>query len=224
MNTTLLIFTKYPHPGTVKTRLAATVGQILATEFLTRCAENTFRHALALGNEMDVLIYYSDVRDEELMNIWAVNNDLKFTLIPQFGIDVGERLKNALAHAFKTKETTSVLIIGTDTPDISSEIFRRARIALLSKDVVIGPAFDGGYYLIGMNYPHLALFDDIEWSSPIVALQTIQKAEELQLNVAMLDVLFDIDTVEDVQHWLRIETTPIDHPLYLLAHQLSTYE
>ena len=224
MNTALLIFTKYPHPGNVKTRLAATVGQMLATEFHARCAENTFRQADAVQDSMDVSIWYAGVHDEDAMRSWIANTDHSFPIIPQLGKDLGERLKYAAVHTFETSAATSVLIIGTDTPDISSDILRQARIALLTKDIVIGPAFDGGYYLIGMNHFYPSLFEDIAWSSPVVTLQTIEKAKELNLSIAMLDLLIDIDTIHDLNHWLLLETTPHNHPLYPLALQIRTHE
>ncbi len=223
VNSTLLIFTKYPHPGTVKTRLAATVGQALATEFHARSAENTFRQAVAVQDAMDVSIWYAGSDDHEVMRHWLEESNLSFPIIPQSGKDLGERLHHAVFHAFEANAST-VLIIGTDTPDISPELLREAQLALRTKDIVLGPAFDGGYYLLGMNRYSPTLFEDIAWSSSGVAIETIQKAHDAQLSVAMLDPLLDIDTIEDVRQWLRLETTREDHPLYPLVYQLNTHE
>lgn len=224
MHATLLIFAKYPHPGTVKTRLAATIGDTVAAQFYTQSAEYTILQAHAVGEFLDIHICYSDARDEDVMKQWMTNIGLKTSLIPQFGSTLGERMQNAIDSRFHESPTEPVLVISTDTPDISADVLRSALTALTSKDIVLGPAVDGGYYLIGMNQYYPSLFDDIAWSSPMVAIQTIQKAEELNLNIALLDPLIDIDTLPDLRQWLRLESTASDHPLYALAHQLITHE
>lgn len=223
MNSRLLIFTKYPHLGTVKTRLAATVGQALATEFHVRSAEYTFRQAAAVQDALDVSVWYAGSDDHEAMRLWLEGCNLPFPIIPQSGKDLGERLHHAVFHAFEANAST-VLIIGTDTPDISPELLGEARHALRTNDIVLGPAFDGGYYLLGMNRYSPALFEDIAWSSSDVALATIQKAHDEHLSVALLEKLFDIDTIEDVNNWLCLDSTREDHPLYPLVYQLNTHE
>src|SRR5690606_23903262 len=108
----------------------------------------------------------------------------------------------AFSLLFK-KGYENVLIIGTDCPDISTKIVNDAFINLQSKDVVIGPAEDGGYYLLGMNKMYNYLFKDISWSTDLVRKQTIEKIENNKLSHFLLPVLTDVDVQKDVPRaWL----------------------
>ena len=100
------------------------------------------------------------------------------------------------------KGSKKTVIIGTDIPDISSEIIRKAVKALDNSDVVIGPSNDGGYYLLGMKKLHRALFSGIEWSSESVLSLTVEKLNILNLSYSMLPELIDVDTEDDLKVWL----------------------
>ncbi|MBK9247380.1 MAG: TIGR04282 family arsenosugar biosynthesis glycosyltransferase [Ignavibacteria bacterium] len=223
MKTSLLVFARYPHLGKVKTRLAASIGDVNAKEFYTSCAELTYQNMYSMTDEVDVTIYYSERLDEYLMKDWVDMFSESNSIIPQSGNDLGERMKNAFMQTFDRFPHQSAIIIGTDTPDITPEIILQAKHLLESHDVVIGPANDGGYYLLGMNTLHASLFESIDWSTPKVYEQTIQKAEKLNCNVAILEQLTDIDTVDDMQLWLQ-QSTSLTHPLYNIASRLITYE
>lgn len=107
---------------------------------------------------------------------------------------------NAFDSSF-SYESRKVIIIGTDAPDISSEILQSSIDALDTSDIVIGPALDGGYYLLGMKQLHGHLFKDIEWSTGSVLQKTIEKAQAHHLTVQLLPSLTDIDTIEDLTGW-----------------------
>ena len=96
---------------------------------------------------------------------------------------------------------TQVVIVGTDCPDVNVDVFNAAFEGLATHDVVIGPAHDGGYYLIGMRAPCPALFVNVAWSSPQTLEQTLARATEVGVTVTLLDALSDIDTEDDWRRW-----------------------
>ena len=112
---------------------------------------------------------------------------------------------NAFKKAIE-KGSENTIIIGTDIPDISSEIIKRALKALENTDVVIGPSNDGGYYLLGMKKLYKDLFIGIEWSRDSVLHNTIERLNNLNLSYSMLPELIDIDTEEDLKMWLADNT------------------
>ncbi len=105
------------------------------------------------------------------------------------------------AFQYVLNSQSKAIIIGSDCPDISSQIIEEAFIRLDKHDCVIGPSEDGGYYLLGMKKLHSALFEDIEWSSSKVMEQTIRKIESLQLSYTQLPKLNDIDTIDDLRQF-----------------------
>jgi rSAM/selenodomain-associated transferase 1 len=123
-----------------------------------------------------------------------------FTLMPQQGADLGERLANSFAQCFAAGYT-GVLAIDSDTPTLPTDFLQQAvhLIATPQTEVVLGPTEDGGYYLIGLRALHRELFDDMPWSTAAVVPQTRQRAAAKGLQIAWLPSWFDIDTVEDLQ-------------------------
>ena len=105
-------------------------------------------------------------------------------------------MSDSLKHLFNDYE--KVILIGADTPLISSDDINRSFVVLDSKDIVIGPAFDGGYYLIGMK-KGLPVFESIEWSTEKVLAQTQLKIKKLNLKMFLLKKMQDIDTIEDLK-------------------------
>jgi rSAM/selenodomain-associated transferase 1 len=118
---------------------------------------------------------------------------------PQQNGDLGERLMEALETAFN-EGASKVAIIGTDCPDLCMTAISRAFVFLEHKELVLGPASDGGYYLIAMRTPASKLFDRITWGGASVLQETLSTAETLQMSVALLPVLADIDRPEDLKH------------------------
>jgi len=120
-----------------------------------------------------------------------------FAYCDQIGPSLGERLKNATESAFNAG-AKKVVVIGTDCPSLTSNDLKLAFEALEHHDVVVGPAVDGGYYLIGLGSHQPALFYGVDWSTFLVFQQTVQKAQTLNLSVHVLRKLSDVDYPEDL--------------------------
>lgn len=186
----LIIFYRNPILGKVKTRLAATLGKERALEIYQRLTYHT--RSITEGLAIDKIVFYSDSID--LMDVWPNATYLK-TL--QNGADLGQKMNNAFVSAFESGYN-AVCIIGTDCYELTSSIIEQAFERLLSADAVIGPALDGGYYLLGMRKIHDRLFRNKQWSSGSVFSDTIQDFNLLGLRYSRLEVLRDVDTEGDL--------------------------
>lgn len=190
MRQALLIFVKNPVKGTVKTRLAATLGDeatlAIYQELLKHTANCT--HSV-LANKT---VYYASA--VETKDLWS--NEI-YEKATQTGADLGERMSNAFKKDFD-KGYGSVAIIGSDCFEITAEIIDDAFRQLAEFDVVVGPASDGGYYLLALNAHHAELFTSIEWSTDKVFSQTLAVCQKLGLTTKKLQVLSDIDTESDL--------------------------
>jgi uncharacterized protein len=186
----LMLFVKNPVEGSVKTRLAQTLGDKKALDIylkLIRITESVARRVEAARQ-----IWYSDkIENGDLFT------DELYEKHTQYGDDLGVRMRNAFEEGFK-KAFTKIVIIGSDCPDISIEIIEKAFDELDVVDVVVGPSEDGGYYLLGMNKFIPELFDGISWSTPDVLDQTIKKVVSRGNTIKELAVLNDIDTEKDL--------------------------
>lgn len=199
----VIIFAKYPENGKVKTRLASTLGERFATDFYKVCAEHTFKEILKVNkNSTRHFLFYSDKNDRGKIKKWTHSN---FLLFNQQGKDLGDKMFNAFQSVFKNGVSKSI-IIGTDLPDISSYIINDAFELLNESDVVLGPATDGGYYLLGMKKIIKELFLDLPWSTDKLFRQTLEVINKLNLQVSILPELSDIDTESDLNNWINKET------------------
>ena len=186
----LLIFAKNPKAGKVKTRLAATIGTDAALYVYKQLVEHTVSVTNCLPD--DKIMFYSDfVFDEDA---WNTEHYLKQL---QNGKDLGERMNNAFASTFKNGYDR-IVIIGTDCPALNAEIIMNAFACLDKYDVVIGPAEDGGYYLLGLKQLCSEVFENIPWSTSTVFDDTTRKCAALQLTYGLLPVLNDIDEENDL--------------------------
>ena len=190
-----MIFVKYPEPGKVKTRLAGTLGKEAAARLYRRMAGDIIRRLALKGCEQyETIIFFdpperaSDVRD------WLGDDEC---YIQQSGGDLGERLSNAFRAVFNSGAGRAV-VVGTDCPDVTQDIVTRALQHLREKDVVIGPAEDGGYYLLGLSSHAPGTFDSIDWSTGRVFQQTIEKIKQQGLSFVTLEPLKDLDGPEDL--------------------------
>ncbi len=192
MKKSLLIFTKNPEAGKVKTRLAATIGNAKAFSIYKQLIEYT----VSITNYLpvDKFIFYSDHLEQK--DLW---NDKQYFKQVQCGQDLGERMNNAFAFAFQMKYDRAV-IIGTDCPELNAEIMMNAFAYLHSYDVVIGPAEDGGYYLLGMNQLYSQLFKNISWSTQTVFIDTLSICKQNNISYYLLPVLHDVDEEKDLIH------------------------
>lgn len=187
----LIIFIKNPEPGKVKTRLGAAIGDQKAY----RVYKQLLAYTLKMTRKVEVtrqLWYSSFINHHDEWKPPVFQNYL------QQGDDLGMRMKNAFARAFD-EGFRRVVIIGSDCPDLTEGIIKKAFKNLETTDVVIGPSEDGGYYLLGMNEFIPALFEDINWSTDSVLEETRKKFKNLNLKSIMLPVLNDVDTADDLK-------------------------
>jgi rSAM/selenodomain-associated transferase 1 len=193
MNNTVIVFLKNLTLGKAKTRLAATIGDQKALEIYSQLVEHTFKQVSRTEHEK--LLYFSDNLHSHLP---VIGQD--FLLRQQEGGDLGERMSNAFKEVFESS-AEKVLIIGTDCPGLDTSIIEQAFDALDMQQVVIGPANDGGYYLLGMTGFHGFLFEDVPWSTSSVLELTLQKCAMHGLSYTLLEELSDIDDESDLNSW-----------------------
>lgn len=209
-DTAIIVFTKFPVEGKVKTRLAKNMGNKFAVSFYRVCAEHTFKELLKVKERgSEIFLFCSEENEIEKVMKWAGNN---FNYYSQQGIDLGLKMYNSFETIFK-KGYKKVIIIGTDAPDFSINIVQSAISVLDNYSVVIGPANDGGYYLLGFKSKLIDLFSGIEWSTNSVFDKTIEKLNNSKTNYFILDELTDIDTSEDLRIWLKHYKGDAAHPI-----------
>ncbi len=188
----LIIFLKAPRPGFVKTRLAAALGPDGACSAYISLVE-TLLHRLR--SRMDVELRFTPDDAAAEVRHWAKPGWL---LEPQGRGDLGDRLARAV-HAAFVDRCSFVVVIGADCPEVSTLDVDKA-VDLLREgkaDVVIGPANDGGYWLIAMQRPLAALFEGIPWSTDRVFLETLARVDRLGLRVREVRTLSDVDSPRD---------------------------
>jgi uncharacterized protein len=188
MKTILIIFQKNSDKGKVKTRLAETLGDDKALAIYKQLTAYT--HQIAQQLDCDKWLFYSERYETEFEKI---NN---YTIRIQRGADLGERMRNAFSDVLSAGYERAV-IIGTDCLQLQVELVQEAFHALELYDVVIGPADDGGYYLLGMKRLYASLFANKNWSTSTVAKDTFLDINHLGLQVYQLPSLGDIDTEAD---------------------------
>jgi len=205
----LVVCVKYPEAGRVKTRLAAEVGGGRAAEVYAGLVELSLRAAMGwLGGgrvrERRVWIYFDPAQREEAVRRWLAPAcavmDGRVDYVAQPEGDLGERLEAVFHQGFNSGFSV-VMAIGSDCPSLTAEGLERASAALGgAADLAVGPAVDGGYYLIGLSSEQPAVFRGIPWSSEDTLACTRAVAARLGLRVAELERLHDVDTQAD---WLR---------------------
>jgi len=183
----LIIFIRVPELGKVKTRLAEEVGDEKALDIYKALLTHT-RSVAEMVNATPYLYYASDPVDDE----WS---STVFHKKIQNGNGLGERMKNAFQSVLTTYD--SAIIIGSDCPQLSIEIVDNAFMHLEENDAVLGPTYDGGYYLLGMKNEYSFLFENIEWSTDSVFSQTTQRLAEHHLSYEVLPTLSDVDHKSD---------------------------
>jgi rSAM/selenodomain-associated transferase 1 len=189
----LIVMTRFPAPGRVKTRLISALGEDGAALLHRRMAERTLRTAGGVETPIEVEVCYTDA-DEPQMRRWLGQEIL---LREQRAGDLGQRMHKAFRAAF-AEGAPCVVVIGADSPDLDRRHLLQAFELLGENDLVLGPAEDGGYYLIGLRRPIPALFEGIAWSTDRVLAQTLRITDELGLKVAQTERLFDVDRPEDL--------------------------
>ncbi len=186
----LLVFTRNATLGRVKTRLAASIGDAEALKVHKALMQQTINQTSQCT--CDKVVYYSDAIDAN--DLFSKN---EFRQEVQSGKELGARMQGAFTAEF-SHGYTSIVIIGTDCPELDEASISLAFKQLEVSDVVVGPALDGGYYLLGLSAMHNELFEGIAWSTSSVLSETIQIAERLSLSMAFTPEKRDIDTFEDL--------------------------
>jgi rSAM/selenodomain-associated transferase 1 len=189
----LIIFTRYPELGKVKTRMIPGLGEKGSQELHQKLAEYTLHKLKGLRNFLSLVIYYYG-GNEEKMRAWLGEY---YYYRSQRGKDLGAKMQNAFADGF-AQGMAAIAIIGTDCPEMGEKLILEAFEALKTHDLVLGPAVDGGYYLIGLKQVFPELFDDIPWGTGEVFAKTRTIAAKLALKTAYLPKLADIDRPEDL--------------------------
>jgi len=234
MNTAIVIMSKIPLPGHTKTRLMPELTSQECVEFHRACLNDIVHTVINLG--VPVFLYYApspseyksgvDFRDNKW---WGLDNYLysQIMMFPQLGKDLGERMHKAALE--RIAEQGAVLFLGCDLPDLPVGILEEAAELLESSDVVLGPAEDGGYYLLGIKKATSFLFDNIPWGSSKVLAETLDRIHKNDLSVLFLERRRDIDNWKDIkEYYLRgqqnIETQNLHSyrvVLKIMEHHLS---
>ncbi|RSK34557.1 TIGR04282 family arsenosugar biosynthesis glycosyltransferase [Hymenobacter metallilatus] len=190
----LLIFARHPELGRVKTRLAADIGAEGALAVYQELLAHTRAVVAPLAVHKTVWLAEAPAAPLPAPE-WPGYEPLL-----QPAGDLGQKMQTAFAHAF-ARQAGRVLIIGTDCPGLTTALLTEAFEALLTHDVVLGPAADGGYYLLGMRQLYPQLFQAKSWSTATVRAETLADIRRLQLRLHQLPELQDIDTGADLKAW-----------------------
>jgi len=191
----LIIFTRNPESGQVKTRLSKTLGDEATLKIYTYLLQHTATVSKQI--KADKYVFYSE---NILKNdLW---DDDVFRKKMQNGTDLGTRMHNAFAELFELGYE-KVLIVGSDLLDLNQSHIENAFEQLNQHDIVIGPSHDGGYYLLGMKAMHKNIFENKDWGTETVLEDTLSDLE--QNDVELLEELNDIDTFEDMKHYKELE-------------------
>lgn len=187
-NNALLIFTRNPELGKVKTRLAKTIGDADALQVYKDLLQHTMEQTKTI--DCDKFVFYDSAIVEG--DIW--NEEVYQKRIQSNG-DLGDKMLAAFEHLFSL-DYNNCIIVGSDLFDLKSELIKTAFIELHKNDVVIGPAEDGGYYLLGLKKMHKVLFQNKDWGTSTVFADTMKDLETQKTH--LMPILNDIDTFEDL--------------------------
>ena len=191
----LILFYRNPELGKVKSRLAAAVGEERALAIYLLMAAHTRKISLSIP--VVKIIYYSEFIDSD--DHWLNDN---FRKQLQQGSNLGEKMKQAFEEGFNSGYE-SVCIIGTDCLELTEDFLVKSFETLQHSNAVIGPAADGGYYLLGMSKFIPELFNDKNWSTSSVCDDTIQDLKRLHCSYHLLPTLQDVDRESDLPQYLR---------------------
>lgn len=219
----LILFARTPQPGRVKTRLIPALGAAQAARLHEAMALWTFDLARQWVRQRGAAleVRYTGGPPESARSLFG----RRARLVEQGAGDLGDRLERACASAFRAG-AARIAFIGTDCPHLRPEHLTRAFDALRTAGAVIGPARDGGFYLLGLARPVAGLFDRVPWGTSDVARIMLQRLHATGLAVHHLPLLDDLDRPEDVPAWERLcdaEQTPPDLSLIIPTFNEAEY-
>jgi len=191
----LIVMTRYPIPGKVKTRLIPDLGSAGAAELQRRMTERALAAArcAAAREAIEIEVSYTDAPERQVREWLGPSVRLR----EQRPGDLGQRIWQAVDAAF-CDGAVAVVVVGADSPDLTDAQLSAAFATLGGNDLVLGPAEDGGYYLIGLARPLPDLFEGVPWSTERVLAETLRIADRLGLTPVLLEELVDIDRPEDL--------------------------
>lgn len=223
MQATVLIFSRYPQPGKVKTRMTPPLTSQEAAELhlasLRTVCENWQSQLAGLQACRDLTSVLLVTPDERVDDLAAMLAGSVAESWAQGDGSLGERLCRATDRAFAAG-ADAVLMIGADSPTLPAKLMMDALTALASHDAVLGPTRDGGYYLLGLRRPIPLLFDRIDWGTDRVAEQTRQRALEVGVDLAEVRSWYDLDRFDDLRPALG-DLSASDEPLRPAAASLK---
>ncbi len=190
MENLLLVFTRNPELGKVKTRLAASIGNENALAVYKILLEHT-KNILVQVKASKTVLYSEKINEDDIWNQEWFDKKL------QKGNDLGERMKNAFQEGFNLG-FKKIVIVGSDLLDLEVSDLEKAFELLIENDAVIGPAVDGGYYLLGLKNIPNNIFENKKWSTNTVLQDTLQDLKHLKY--AQLKPKNDIDTIDDIKN------------------------
>ena len=192
MTLKLIIFAKNLIEGNVKTRIAKKMGTSKALEIYKTLLINTLDLVQSLPVGIQPVLYFSEKSEEE-----SITGNYKFKVMVQEGKDLGERMFKAFENEFESG-FSKVCLIGTDIYDLDTQIIIQAFENLEKVEVSLGPALDGGYYLIGMKQLYPEIFIGVNWGQSTVLNETIERIHSRGIGYNLLPVLKDVDEYEDI--------------------------
>ena len=198
MDSCLIVFAKNPVPNHVKTRLIPEFSAVQAASLYSAFLKD-WCNALKNLSDIELVIAYTPPESQSEIERVIGGNVI---YIPQVGNDLGERLTSAAEWAAE-RGYLKVIIVGSDSPSLPISYISDALSGLDSRDVVIGPSIDGGYYLIGLNMNSISksvttIFNGITWSSPQVLQQTFDRIQSIEASLKLLPPWYDVDTPQDL--------------------------
>lgn len=197
----ILYFVKYPEAGKVKTRLARDMGTEEAARLYKKAAEKNLAVLAEVEEPFGLTVVYDPPEKEAGIKVWLKPFQIE-DFLPQRGAGLGERLEHAFRFAFQRRPkelpVRRVMALGSDTLALTPQIVTEGFEALEAFDCVIGPAKDGGYYLIGLNFEDAGIFRNIPWSTHEVYQSTVQYVEREELSYYRLPMLEDLDEIKNL--------------------------
>jgi len=209
MKNLILLFTKYPEPGKVKTRLAADIGDEMACRVYEKLLFNSWYNVLQSSYPFVVCLSPS-------YKIEEFKQHYKASVVPQVGGDIGQRMSYNFQQFFDLGYE-KIILCGADILDLNPALFQEGFSALENHDCVIGPSHDGGYYAIGFNRSAFQqnIFSGFPWSNPEVYSNTLKIISKSNLSLYTLPRRMDLDTFADIKEYLKSNVNSGDFSRFL---------
>ena len=198
MKRCLIVFAKEPTKGRVKTRLTPYLSESQCVKLYKAFLKDTINLANSIQCAQRIMAYDCDTANPAYLKKIARG----FLFYEQKGKNLGEKMHNAFQFAHEHNASKMVLM-GSDFPTLPARFIEEAFRRLDTNDIVLGPSFDGGFYLIGLKRPHSALFNGIKWSTEGVLSHTVKNARILKQEVVKLDEWYDIDDISSLRRLQR---------------------